>query len=317
MSILRSPVLLIVVTASIFLTACGEQSTPAKEVVTGATSRLGVLIVSHGSDSSTWKEAVEELVTDVKIQLKNEPEVAAVELAYVTTGASSIGEKVRMFDKAGYDQVIIIPLFLSSISTINDEYFQFLIGTRSDLKTLKKLKNEGYDIYFPKLRINLTPALDRSNVIKKNVLRRVKELQGNESGEDMAIVLVGYGDKKYGSQMEALMSKVGRYLKIKTDIDTVAFAFAGNVVEYSGDQVVRVIKEVLDLEEVVLVVPVLLSVDEMIQTNSIQAAINFIEQQSKVRYQPTAMLPDPKVNNWVVTKVTDVLGRLREEDEMR
>jgi hypothetical protein len=304
-----------VVAASIFVAACGEKSASVTETATEATSNIGVLIVAHGSDSSTWTGMSEALVADVKAQLANEPEVATVELAYVTTGASSIGEKMRMFDKAGYDQAIIVPLFLSSISTINDEYFQFLIGTRSDLKTLKKLKNEGYDIYFPKLRVNLTPALDGSNVIKKNVLRRVKELQGDESGEDMAIVLVGYGDKKYGSQMEALMSKVGRYLKIKTDIDTVAYAFAGNVVEYSGDPVVRVIKEALDLEEVVLVVPVLLGVDEMIQTNAIQGAINFIEQQSKVRYQPTAMLPDPKVNKWVATKVTDVLGRLQEEAE--
>ncbi|CAG0939647.1 hypothetical protein GPROT2_00669 [Gammaproteobacteria bacterium] len=128
----------------------------------------------------------------------------------------------------------------------------------------------------------------------------------------MAIVLVGYGDQVYGQQMSDIMEGIGRYLKIKTDIDTVAFAFCGKLTDYSGAPVVEVINEVLDLEQQVLVVPVLVGVDEMLQVNTIQAAVNAVPTSSKVRYKPDAVLPDPVVNEWVVTKVQEAVQRVRD-----
>ncbi len=58
-------------------------------------------------------------------------------------------------------------------------------------------------------------------------------------------------------------------------------------------------------------VPVLLGVDEMLQTNTIQASINAITIQSKIRYQGDSILPDPKVNKWLIEKVGEALERLR------
>ena len=187
----------------------------------------------------------------------------------------------------------------------------YLAGVRSESKVIKQLENEGFDIYYPRARVSLTPALSESDALKKNVLRRVEALKGQDSGEDMAVVLVGYGDQVFGQQMEEYMEAIGRYLKIKTDIDTVAFAFCGKLVDYSGEPVVRVIGEALELEEEVLVVPVLLGVDEMLQVNTIQAAINAVPTSSKVRYQQDAVLPDPEVTEWLTEKVQEAVQRSR------
>jgi hypothetical protein len=304
--ILRSPALL-AAALSFFLASCGDKPAPMPEGV----SRVGVLIVAHGSESSTWNGMIKTLVQEVSGPLLQEPEIETVDVAFLTASSPSIADQMREFDAAGYDHAIIVPLFLASESSRTNNYFQYLVGVRSQAKALKQLQNEGFDIYFPKLRVNLTPSLDEGNLLKKNVLRRIEELQAGDSGEDMAVVLVGYGDQQFGNQMEVLMENIGRYLKIKTDIDTIAYAFCGDVVDYSGEPVVEVINEVFELEDEILVVPVLLGVDEMLQTNTIQAAINAITIQSKIRYQADSILPDPKVNEWLIEKVGEALDRVR------
>ena len=182
---------------------------------------------------------------------------------------------------------------------------------RSEASKIKQLQQEGYDVYYPHARISVTPALGDSDVLKKNVLRRVEELRGKDSGDDMGIVLIGYGDQVYAQQMEAIMDGIGRYLKIKTDIDTVAYAFCGKLADYSGTPVVESINEVFKLEKQVLVIPVLLGVDEMLQVNTIQAGINALETPSKVRFRPDAVLRDKKVNEWVIDSVQEALQRTR------
>jgi hypothetical protein len=306
MQLFRSPALLV---AAIFflVVSCGGKPAPAPE----GDNSVGVVIIAHGSDSSVWNGMVETLVEEVTGPLLQEPDVEAVEVAFLTAGSPSIADQMRKFDAAGYANAIVVPLFLQSESSRTNNYLQYLIGIRSQAQALKQLKNEGYDIYFPRLRVNVTPAMDEGNLLKKNVLRRVKELQGDDSGDDMAIVLVGYGDQQFGSQMEVLMENIGRYLKIKTDIDTVAYAFCGELVDYSGEPIVEVIKEVFALEDEILLVPVLLANDKMLQINTIQAAVNAVDIQSKIRYRQDSILPDPEVNEWVIDRVRDALGHIR------
>jgi sirohydrochlorin ferrochelatase len=238
--------------------------------------------------------------------------VGDVRLAFIEESKSSIATELRAFDEAGYDEVIVVPLFVAAESTRTNSYLQYLIGMRSDAGQVKQLEKEGYDIYYPRARISLAPALNEGGALKKNVLRRVQALQNEDDGEDMGVLLVGYGDQAYGQQMQETMENIGRYLKIKTDMDTVAYAFCGDLVDYSGEPIVEAIKEVLDLEEEVLVVPVLLGVDEMLQVNTIQAAVNAITTASRVRYEPTAVLPDPKINAWVEQQIAAAVTRVND-----
>jgi hypothetical protein len=108
------------------------------------------------------------------------------------------------------------------------------------------------------------------------------------------------------------MQGIGRYLKIKTPMDTVAYAFCGNLVDYSGEPVAKAINEVLELEEQVAVVPVLLAVDGKLQVDTIKAAINAIDTPGRVRYAGDAVLPDPDVNAWAIDKIDEALQRVRD-----
>ena len=86
-------------------------------------------------------------------------------------------------------------------------------------------------------------------------------------------------------------------------------AFCGDLVDYSGEAIVEAIHDVLELDEEVLVVPVLLGVDEMLQTNTIEAAVNAVPTSSRIRYEPTSVLPDSKVNEWIVKQVQAAVDR--------
>lgn len=290
------------------LAACDSRSPPpAQEEV-----QIGVLLVANGSKSSAWVQMIKTLAQEVREPVLAKPGVKAVRLAFIEETSPSIASEMKAFDAEGIDEVIVVPLFIAQESTRLNTHLQFLTGMKSESKVIKQLQNEGYEIYYPKARVSMTPALNQSEVLKKNVLRRVEALRGTDSGEDMGVLLVGYGDQVFGQQMEETMEGLGRYLKIKTEIDTVAYAFCGKLTDYSGAPVVEAINELLELEREVLVVPVLLGVDEMLQLNTIQAAINAVPTSSKVRYKQDAVLPDPQVNAWTLEKVQEAVQRIQD-----
>lgn len=307
MKTLRFFLVLSVLAAILVVGACGGQPAPA---VDNSETRIGVLLVANGSKSSTWVEMIESLAEQVRAKLQAGPGISAVRLAFIEESSPSIASQMKAFDAEAIDEVVVVPLFIAQESTRTNTYLQYLTGIRSEAKTIKQLQNDGFDIYYPKARVSMTPAL--GEVIKKNVLRRVDALRGSDSGEDMGVLLVGYGDQVFGQQMEEMMEGIGRYLKIKTEIDTVAYAFCGNLADYSGAPVVEAINEVLELEKQVLVVPVLLGIDEMLQRDAIQAAVNAVPTASKVRYKQDAVLPDPVVNEWVIEKVQEAVQRIRD-----
>jgi len=288
------------------LSGCNQSPPPAAE---GETS-LAILLVAHGSKSSRWNQMIKDVADNVRETALQQPGVKELQVAFITEAKPSIADEMRHFDQQGYDEVIIVPLFLSTVSSRINNYLVYLAGIKTEAKVLKSLKNEGFDLYYPRARVNMTSALNQSNVLKKNVLRRVQALQGQDSGDNMGVILVGYGDQQFSQQMEELMEGIGRYLKIKTDIDTVAFAFVGNLVDYSGEPLARVINETQKLVDNIIVIPVLLGVDDMLQLNTIQAAINAVEIQSRIRYKQDAVLPDENVNKWVIRKITEAARRI-------
>ncbi len=288
------------------LTACDSGPAP----VDPSKTSIGVLLVAHGSKSTQWKEQIETLAAEVRGPILDNTAASDVRLAFIEHSKPNIASQMRAFDEAGYDEVIVVPLLIAVESTRANKYMQYLVGVRSDAGQMKQLEKEGFEVYYPYTRVSVTPALNEGGALKKNVLRRVLALQGEDSGDDMGVLLVGYGDQAYGQQMQEMMEGIGRYLKIKSEIDTVGYAFAGDLVDYSGEPIVEGINEILELEEEVLIVPVLLGIDAMLQTNTIEAAVNAIPTASRLRYLPDSVLPDPDVNKYVIKIVTEGVERV-------
>lgn len=294
--------------AATLLTACDSGPAPVDPTDTS----IGVLLIAHGSEDSQWTGQIETLTTEVREEIMGSMPVSDVRLAYIDLAKPNIASQMRAYDEAGYDEVIVVPVMIAVESTRANKYMQYLVGVRSDAGQMKQLEKEGFEVYYPYARVSVTPALSEGNALKKNVLRRVLALQGDDSGDDMGVLLVGYGDQAYGQQMQEIMEGIGRYLKIKSEIDTVGYAFAGDLVDYSGEPVVKAIHEILDLEEEVLVVPVLLGIDKMLQVNTIEAAVNAVPTSSRLRYKPDSVLPDAKVNEYVIKIVREGVERIHQ-----
>ena len=265
------------------LTACDSGPAP----VDPSKTSIGVLLVAHGSQSAQWTGQLETLAAEVREPILSSTPVTDVRLAYIDEATPNIASQMRAFDEAGYDEVVVVPLMIAAESVRSNDYLLYLIGVRSAAGQMKQLEKEGFEIYYPLARISVTPSLNEGGSLKKNVLRRVLALQ-------------------------AIMEGIGRYLKIKSEIDTVGYAFAGDLVDYSGEPVVKAIQEILVLEEEVIVIPVMLGIDEMLQVNTIAAAVNAIPTSSRLRYKPDAVLPDPKVNEYVIRIVQEGVERIHQ-----
>ncbi len=290
------------------LTGCSDKE---KVETKKEASKIGVLLVNHGSVSKKWRAMLTNVEMAVKGKILNNPKISGIRTAFMEYTEPSIATQMKAFDKEGYDEVIVIPIFLT-VSSHSLSDIPNILGINSDPKVLKTLEKEKIDVYRAKAKITISPTLDFTTLLKKNVLRRVKALTEKAAGssEDNGVVLVAYGDKEYNQQWEEMMDKIGRYLKIKLNIDTVAYAWCGHLVNYSTEPTEKAIEKVFELEDKVLVVPLLVAFDPYFQEKIIGAATKNVANSHNVIYEPDAILPDENLNQWIIKIADEIVERV-------
>ena len=155
---------------------------------------------------------------------------------------------------------------------------------------------EKIDVYKPKARVSIAPPLDYSTILKKNVERRVKAL--SEDPDNEGVLLVAYGDAQYNQQWEEMVDSIGKYLKIKTGHNSIAYSWCGHLVGYSPEPTVKGIEKLMELEDRVIVIPILVGNDPYFQKEIIQKAVDLVK--GNVAYTQDAILPDDNLNKWVI-----------------
>jgi hypothetical protein len=106
------------------------------------------------------------------------------------------------------------------------------------------------------------------------------------------------------------MEELGRYLKVKANIDTVAYAWCGHLVDYSPDPTTQAVNKIFELEDRAMVVPLLVAFDKNFQVDIIQKGIELSENAAKVLYETDAILPDENLNDWVVDIVSQTMENI-------
>lgn len=274
----------------------GCSDKPANSVQTDV-RKIGVLLVNHGSKSKKWRDMLWDVEKSVRDEILADKKVAGIKTAFMEYTEPSIATRMKEFDEEGFDEVVIVPIFLTVSSHSLDD-IPTIVGIKSDPRNVEQLKKEHIQVYRAKARVTITPTLDFTTLLKKNVLRRVKAR--TENFENTGVVLVAYGDKHYNQQWEEMMEEIGRYLKIKAGIDTVAYAWCGHLVDYSPSPTTEAVNKVFEMEDSVITVPLLVAFDPYFQIEIIQKGIEFAENSSKVIYKPDAILPDENLNRWVI-----------------
>lgn len=301
-------VLLIGIGCTVF-TGCDNN--PSSTSPVKKEKKIGVLLVNHGSRSETWRNALLELDRKVRDSIMADGSVKEVKTAFMEYTEPSIATRLKEFDKDNFTDVIIVPVFLT-VSSHSFDDIPTLIGQKDDPKSIELFKIEKMERYTPIAKVHIAPLLDFTDLLKVNILRRVRELSTNPQVE--GLVLIAYGDKTYNAEWSRLMDDVAENVRRETGISDYSYGWCGHVAHYSPDSTTLPINAVLAKKQTALVVPVLVAFDEMFQVKIIGGGIEKVRQHGdKVRYKPDAILPDPGVENWVVTTSKSFVAKIMEE----
>ncbi len=263
-----------------------------------AKGKIGLLLVNHGSHSKTWREALLDLEARVRDRILSDGTIEEIKTAHMEYTEPSIATRMKEFDEGGFTDVIVVPIFLT-ISPHSFDDIPTILGQKDDAEIVRALEEEKIERYAPKTKTHITPLLDFSNTLPKNVLRRSKELSQNPERE--GLVLIGYGDETYDKEWRELFDKVAEHVKQGLGIGEHSYGWCGHIAHYNPEETTKAIDAVLEKRDTAVVVPVLVAYDEMFQKNIIGRGIKAVkDHEEKVLYKPDAILPDADIEDWVV-----------------
>ena len=300
---MKYPLLLLLTLLS--LVACTERNEEANDQA--SEKKIAVLLVNHGSHSPTWRQALLNLDSSVRDEILSNEVVSDVRTAFMEYTEPSIATRMKEFDQEGYTDVIIVPVFLT-VSSHSFDDIPTIIGQKTDPSSLEHLKIEKIETYKAQANCHITPLLDFTDILQKNMLRRAQSLSVDPENE--GLVLIAYGDEGYNTEWSALMDSVGQYIGRETGIGSYSYGWCGHIAHYDPAKTTYAIKEVLEERSSAIVVPVLVAHDEMFQVDIIGNGIKAVENHTeRIIYKPDAILPDPNVEQWVI----DVVGSFIEK----
>jgi len=292
----------------ISVTACQPKKASGPELAI-ANQKVGILLVNHGSRSATWRQALLDLETKVKDSIINSGIAQGTKTAFMEYTEPSIATQLKEFDSEGFTDIIIIPIFLT-VSSHSFDDIPTIIGQKEDPQSLETLKIEKIERYTPKAQVHITPLLDFSDILKRNILRRTQAISVDPANE--GLVLIAYGDATYSREWTQLLNDVGEYVKANTGVTQHAYGWCGHVAHYNPDSTSVAINRVLQNKKTALVVPVLVAHDEMFQVKIIGDGIrNINNSKEKVKYIADAILPDPNVEHWVIEVALEYASKIQ------
>lgn len=273
-----------------------------------SSKKIGVLLVNHGSHSETWRNALIALEDSVKEEILNNKNIRGIKTAFMEYNEPSIATRLKEFDFENYSDVILVPIFLT-VSSHSFDDIPTIIGRKNDKHSLELLKIEKIRRYTPKANVHITPLLDFTDILQKNVVKRVKSLSKNINEE--GLVLIAYGDKTYNKEWSELLEKVGKNVEENIGIKKFSYGWCGHVAHYNSDSTTVAINEVLEEKDKAIVIPILVAHDEMFQIQIIGDGIAKIKNaKEKVIYRPDSILPDVNIQNWVIDITKDYVDKI-------
>jgi sirohydrochlorin cobaltochelatase len=138
-------------------------------------AQRGVLVIAHGSSKPEWVQLVDEAVSRVRLDLP--VEIGFLELV----PGRAIADAIQSLRRRGVDEIIAVPLFVSSGSTHIEE-IGYLLGVIS--KPRLPFKEKPIPLEIP---VHYTPAMDGHPLIGEIVTERARKL--SQRPEEEVVVL--------------------------------------------------------------------------------------------------------------------------------
>jgi sirohydrochlorin ferrochelatase len=270
-----------------------------------------ILLVSHGSHSPSWRHMLLDVHRDVGDQLLELPGVTQVRSAFMEYTEPSIATQLRELDAAGVQEVLVIPLLL----TISDHSFDdipVVCGQREDPEKVAELAAEHIEVYAPDAHLTFAPLLDFTDLVERNLARRLGKLVGTPQeleglDKSLGLVLVGYGSADFDDEWHAFFDKIDRYAEAELGVAGSTHAWCGHLVEYSRQPTIDAIEAQLEKYDRVALIPIFVAYDEMFHQKIMGRAAERCSAPERVFYSNDSILPEPAVAEWIVEISGDLL----------
>ncbi|MCY9661010.1 CbiX/SirB N-terminal domain-containing protein [Paenibacillus chondroitinus] len=167
-------------------------------------SKVGVLVISHGSRDKGWVDLVDEAVSAVHM-----PEGMPIYASYLElVEGRLIQDGIYSLEAQGVTDIIVVPLFVSSGSTHIDE-ISYALGVIEE--PLLETDMEPFEI---KARIHFTSPIDDDPVIAEIMYAKIKELSEQPTQE--ILLLIGHGSQEEGFHQKWLQGLEQLAERLKT-----------------------------------------------------------------------------------------------------
>lgn len=287
--------------------------TAGSSALTAKPSRPGVLLFAHGGRVQSWNEEVRHIADRVDLTIPTE-------VAFGMATRSSLQAGIERLEARGVTEIVAVPLFVSSHSSVIDST-AYLLGLRPDApKDLRifaamdhggamDMSHAGMDHMaanpeaskpvHAKVPIRLAPALDHHAIVADILVDRAATISHDPAKE--VVVIVAHGPVPDDENL--LWLKEMRQLADRMRTKTAYAGIVGLTVRDDADDAVRnqatkelrkQVEEISGSGKTPLIVPLLLSYGGI--ENGLRERLKGLD----YRMPQQGLLPDPRLADWVI-----------------
>ncbi len=269
------------------------------------TPDIGVLIMAHGG-SRGWNDHVRDLATRVSA-------CAPAEVAFGMATRSTLQAAAAQLESKGVRQIVAVPLFVSSHSSII-EATQYLLGVRAEAPPQLSLfarmdhgaahgpthsPESGTTPVQAIVPIRMTAALDSHPIVAAILAARAREVSRDPAAEVLIIVAHGPEDEasndKWLAEMRTLSQRVAAEIPFaRVEYQTVRDDADPGVRSRAAAELRSRVEVAVAEKKSAVIVPLLLSY------GGIEAGIRKRLDGLSYTMSTSALLPDPRLVDWVV-----------------
>lgn len=277
----------------------------------GVAEAQGILLLAHGGRDE-WNREVRALAERVEPQ-------QPVEIAFGMANKRAIQDAVDRLADRGVSGIVAVPLFVSSHSSVL-RATEYLLGIRDDAPPQMELfarmsarrdaersrGDPGFDWTTPidtTVPISVTPALDAHVLVAEILVSRAMDV--SRTPEEEVVVLVAHGPASeednalWLDNMRMLADRMRGQTRFSRIEQLTVRDDAPDAVQAQATAELRtVVEDAVRDGKSVLIVPLLLSY------GGIEVGIRERLEGLPYRMPPQALLPDPRLSQWVLLQAT-------------
>ena len=257
---------------------------------------IGVLVLAHGG-SAQWNQTVQETVAQAQLAYPTE---IAFGMGMHADEVQGIQQAIDALERQGVSRLVVVPLLISSVSEVMRQ-FEYLLGARDH----GPWEEHAHPVALH-VPIMITQPLDDDPVVAEILSERAQALSRVPAQESVVLVAHGPTTDEDNAQWLAVMTRLAAHVQADAGFRSVIpITMRDDAPKPVQEEATRQLRALVRREGEqgrVLVVPLLLA------NGGIEAKIPKRLEGLAYEYQGQALLPHPKLAQWLTHHVETAAG---------